>query len=48
VIDGKPYVTLKGDADWPPMSGVWSEAVARLEAAHAKLIEKLDGCRMSK
>ena len=43
VIGGKPYVTLKGDADWPPVNGAWVDAVARLEAAHARLIEKLAG-----
>jgi uncharacterized damage-inducible protein DinB len=43
VIDGKPYVSLQGDADWPPVSGTWADAVARLEAAHATLIEKIAG-----
>ena len=43
VVGGKPYVTLKGDADWPPIAGTWADAVAHLEASHAKLIEKLAG-----
>jgi uncharacterized damage-inducible protein DinB len=42
VLGGNLYSTLKGDADWPPATGSWEEAVARLEAVHATLIEKVE------
>jgi len=42
VIDGAPYATLQGDADWPPISGSWESAVAGLESSHATLLAKID------
>ncbi len=43
VVDGKQYESLKDDADWPPINGAWTDAVARLEASHATLIGKIAG-----
>lgn len=42
VMDGASYVTLTGDADWPPVESKWEEAVAELESSHAALLERLD------
>ena len=49
VVDGKPYVTLEGYADWPPVpvperhTGAWAMKLKELEAAHARLCGKFDG-----
>ncbi len=41
VLDGKPSVTLSGEADWPPCSDVseeaWQATLSELDQAHAAL-----------
>jgi len=45
-LDGKPYVTLKGDADWPRVSdrssSAWDATVKELAASHARLCSLID------
>jgi len=46
VLGGKPYVSLQGDADWPPVtdksSQAWDATVKSLAASHARLTARLD------
>jgi uncharacterized damage-inducible protein DinB len=46
VIDGKPYVTLTGDADWPPVTDpsapAWEATVKELAASHQQLCSRVD------
>lgn len=46
VIDGKPSVTLTGDADWPPVlkptPSAWNATLENLAASYARLCEKID------
>jgi hypothetical protein len=46
VIDGKPSVTLTGDADWPPVleptPSAWDATLKNLSASYAQLCEKID------
>jgi uncharacterized damage-inducible protein DinB len=46
VLDGKPYVSLQGEADWPPVRErsppAWEATVKDLAASHARLSKKLD------
>lgn len=46
VMDGSSYVTLTGDADWPPMPDdrgeeAWAAAVENLATSHKGLCERL-------
>jgi hypothetical protein len=45
-LEGKKYVTLKGDADWPPVTdsstAAWDATVKNLAVSHARLCEKID------
>jgi len=45
-LDGKKYVTLQGDADWPPVAdrsaAAWDATVKELTASHALLCKKID------
>jgi hypothetical protein len=47
VLDGEPYVTLKGDADWPPVvdksAAAWEATVKELAASHGRLCSRIDG-----
>jgi len=46
-VRGKPYESLKGDRDWPPVTQIsspaWEESLARLESAEAALEEAVRG-----
>jgi uncharacterized damage-inducible protein DinB len=46
VLDGKPYASLQGDSDWPPVSDkspqAWDAKVKELGASHARLSKKFD------
>lgn len=46
VLDGKPYASLQGDADWPPVleksPQAWDATVKELAASHARLSKRLD------
>lgn len=46
-LDGKSYVTLSGDGDWPPVSdkrpAAWDATVRELAASHGRLCEKIAG-----
>jgi uncharacterized damage-inducible protein DinB len=45
VIDGKPYVSLAGDGDWPPVtdpsSRAWEATVKELAASHEQLCSRV-------
>lgn len=38
VVEGKKYETLKGEADWPPVSGTWQAALEELGSATKALV----------
>lgn len=46
VLDGKPYASLQGDADWPRVSAhseaAWDATVKELAASHARLCSQID------
>jgi hypothetical protein len=46
VLGGNPYVSLQGDADWPPVrdrsSPRWDATVKELAASHARLCSRID------
>jgi len=46
-LDGKSYVTLSGDADWPPVidktQAAWDATVKELAASHERLCDKISG-----
>ncbi|HLW76636.1 MAG TPA: DinB family protein [Bryobacteraceae bacterium] len=37
VMDGAPYATLQGEADWPPVGGTWENSLATLRETHRTL-----------
>jgi uncharacterized damage-inducible protein DinB len=37
-LNGKEYVTLEGESDWPPPRGTWEAALESLDRAHAALM----------
>ena len=45
VLDGKPYVTLEGEADWPPVNDAsdeaWQSTLNELDRAHTALREAM-------
>jgi len=46
VLDGKQYVSLQGDADWPPVleptPSAWDAKMRELAASQARLSKKFD------
>ncbi len=38
VVEGKKYETLKGELDWPPVTGTWQAALDDLESTTKALV----------